>query len=578
MKKDKRSKAKKASSKVGKTKSSSKSSMKEPARRSLAEELAKVATPQAAKQVEATQLDSETECHHDRDSKGMVGIVAWSKGNWQPELRKVMVGEDWQKCLVDAQGWLLYFANSNCILNHVPAKSQFPLRVLRTSDKVISFAVKESYADYQKRKGGAAEKREEQRETTNSGEVQNLYQQKAEEEEKRLALEKAALEEAKKEEERKKEEEKRLALEKAALEEAKKEEERKKEEEKRLALEKAALEEAKKEEERKKEEEKRLALEKAALEEAKKEEERKKEEEKRLALEKAALEEAKREEERKKEEERRLALEKAALEEAKKEEERRKEEEKRLTLENKVAEETKRVEEAKRLEEEKRLQAEKAAAEGKLLVEKAEDEKQLLEDLEKQMDQFVDPENKRGVVESNLLRPGTMDLDSAPPTPSLPDEIKNDPKEEKTPGEEAAEADKKRKLEQQKKRHAQWARFMRTFNSSGLITWKFIWKFQVWMTEIEYQTQPSYIDIDIYTSLSQLRQCQKNTWWNQSFGGKSHRQKPEDRHHCFPKYIAMTCHACIYIDMYICVSCLPRRYGSSAWTLWVLDLRWGGLA
>lgn len=67
-------------------------------------------------------------------------------------------------------------------------------------------------------------------------------------------------------------------------------------------------------------------------------------------------------------------------------------------------------------------------------------------------------------VESNLLRPSTCDLASPPATPVAAPHVVS---EDLPPGEAAAEEERKLKEEQKKKRHAQWVKFMRTFESSA---------------------------------------------------------------------------------------------------------------
>eukprot|EP00435_Cladocopium_sp_Y103_P073427 s58_g43.t1 len=73
-------------------------------------------------------------------------------------------------------------------------------------------------------------------------------------------------------------------------------------------------------------------------------------------------------------------------------------------------------------------------------------------------------EEKKRAVEANLLRPSTCDLASPPATPvAAPQTLAV--LEELAPGEAAAEEERKLREEQRKKRHAQWAKFMRTFES-----------------------------------------------------------------------------------------------------------------
>lgn len=74
-------------------------------------------------------------------------------------------------------------------------------------------------------------------------------------------------------------------------------------------------------------------------------------------------------------------------------------------------------------------------------------------------------------VVSALGRPSTMDLGTPPATPQHVEvqEPKADPpqQEEQPPGETEANKEKEKKQERQRKRHAQWARFIRSLESAG---------------------------------------------------------------------------------------------------------------
>ena len=62
-----------------------------------------------------------------------IGIVYLSNPSWEGALRKLMVGEDFQSCVVKPHkgGRTFYFTNENCVLDKVPERSEFPLCVLR---------------------------------------------------------------------------------------------------------------------------------------------------------------------------------------------------------------------------------------------------------------------------------------------------------------------------------------------------------------------------------------------------------------------------------------------------------------
>ena len=134
-KKEKKSKGSKGSKSHGSTSKVEKVHLKttslpsgipkeQPVARNLAGELQSVATPQQSQVLPETQIESE-------DVRVPLGTVAWNAGNWQRELRQILAdtGVDSKDCVVDGTGFLLYFANSNCVLNHNPARNQFPLNV-----------------------------------------------------------------------------------------------------------------------------------------------------------------------------------------------------------------------------------------------------------------------------------------------------------------------------------------------------------------------------------------------------------------------------------------------------------------
>ena len=104
--------------------------------RSLEAELAAVATPQG------TLIDSQ-----EIDDENLVGVVPYLKGNWQAEIRKLMKDEDYRHCYIDSNGWHLEFANENCVLNHVPARAQFPLHIYRCPGPAVAFSEKQKDAE-----------------------------------------------------------------------------------------------------------------------------------------------------------------------------------------------------------------------------------------------------------------------------------------------------------------------------------------------------------------------------------------------------------------------------------------------
>ena len=191
--------------------------------------------------------------------------------------------------------------------------------------------------------------------------VQLREQAKAEEEARREAEAKAA-EEARREAEAKAEEEARREAEAKAAEEARREAEAKAAEEARREAEAKAAEEARREAEAKAEEEARREAEAKAEEEARREAEAKAEEEARREAEAKAAEEARREAEARAAEEAQQEAEAKAAEEVRREAEAKAEEEARREAEARAAEEARQEAEAK-AEEEARREAEARAAE-----------------------------------------------------------------------------------------------------------------------------------------------------------------------------------------------------------------------
>ena len=104
-----------------------------PARRDLGKEFDIAASTE---QVPATQPEKSSEEEGDarphRPHASLVGYVYFAANNkWELQLQELMTGEDYKKCIVDAGGCILFFENENYKLNHVPHRTQFPLRVFR---------------------------------------------------------------------------------------------------------------------------------------------------------------------------------------------------------------------------------------------------------------------------------------------------------------------------------------------------------------------------------------------------------------------------------------------------------------
>jgi len=90
--------------------------------RNLSNELAAVASPQ--NQFQDTQLDDSL------PQDNLVGSVNWCGGKWEAELATLVKHEDPGSLVVYGGGFLLSVLPDRK-LNHVPAKNQFPLRVVR---------------------------------------------------------------------------------------------------------------------------------------------------------------------------------------------------------------------------------------------------------------------------------------------------------------------------------------------------------------------------------------------------------------------------------------------------------------
>ena len=201
----------------------------EPVRRDLATEMLAVATPQVA----ATQLDSQADPKN--DSKNVVGLVNWCAGNWQREMKILMANEDFKSCIVDAQGWVLFFENSQCELNHTPDRSQFPLRVVRCPERAVAYAVRLNQDEAaQKRKTAKATTTAEQANKDENSqdeeelEFQETAAQIVAEEAKRRQEEKKASADAQASEEKKKKKKSQEAVKKHMEEQAAEEERKRK--------------------------------------------------------------------------------------------------------------------------------------------------------------------------------------------------------------------------------------------------------------------------------------------------------------------------------------------------------------
>ena len=422
------------------------------AKRDLQKEFDRAALTQ---QVPATQPDksSDEEGDHGHGPRpNLVGYVYYSaKDQWQLKLQKLMVGEDYKQCIVEAGGYILFFEDENCVLSHLPDRTQFPLRVFREPVQAQAYA---QIRASEKQKMEAREK--EQEDAKRQKQAETLAAQKKVEDEKiaqsvaeELAgLEKNAAKAAEK-----------LAEQKAAAKKLLEEEERKKREmvEQLVAKEMA---------ERKMAEEKaKAAAQQKMVEEAKIAEEvaRKLAEQKAAEDEKKALKEL---EERQKAEkmaqEQKAEKEKAAI----------------AQEENKDA--ARRIEEPKKAEEEEDIALKVAQM---LETENFSDNQQrytkivdLVRKAKGMMGEDTKQEKKeeeRTAVEELLLRPATMDLATPPATPlppapsPMPAPSTSLPDTPLPPGEEEAEKLKAAALERHKKRNAQWGRFMRTFVGGG---------------------------------------------------------------------------------------------------------------
>ena len=131
-----KSKSSKPKKKDVKAEASKKSTKKEPVeersvRRDLREELAAAATPQqqvVPPQATSSKLDE-------------IGIVTLSNPSMEGALRKLMANEDFRDCAVKAGDRFLFFENENCVLNEMPHRSEFPLLVCRAPEKARKHAM-----------------------------------------------------------------------------------------------------------------------------------------------------------------------------------------------------------------------------------------------------------------------------------------------------------------------------------------------------------------------------------------------------------------------------------------------------
>ena len=81
-----------------------------------------------------------------------IGIVYLSNPSWEGALRKLMAGEDFRSCVVEPYkgGRTFYFANETCVLDKVPERSEFPLRVLRAPQQAKDHAAQVAMQQVQK--------------------------------------------------------------------------------------------------------------------------------------------------------------------------------------------------------------------------------------------------------------------------------------------------------------------------------------------------------------------------------------------------------------------------------------------
>jgi hypothetical protein len=421
---------------------------KEHAKKDLRKEFEKVASTESvpATQPEKNAMAKEEGVH--RPHASLVGYVYYSaKDQWQLKLQELMVGEDYKQCIVEAGGYILFFEDENCVLSHLPDRTQFQLRVFREPVQAQAYA---QIRASEKQKMEAREK--EQKAENEQKQAEALAKKAADAEIKQMVAEELA------------------QIEHDAAETAEK-----------LARQKAA---AKKEQEEKIAQQVAKAI--AEQKQAEEEEEKARAEKKKAEEEKIAIETAKMLAKQRADEEAKEASKKAEEEEkaAKLAELLKVENEKAVAAEKEKEEAARVAAEEKRIQEEKiALQVATALAEQQQFSDDKQKEERILELVQKAKKMLVQPEvseqeqrkeREKRAVESNLLRPSTMDLCTPPSTPmpadaTLPESVAGDPL---PPGQEEAEKLKAAALERQKKRNAQWGRFMRTFASGGPISCK----------------------------------------------------------------------------------------------------------
>eukprot|EP00435_Cladocopium_sp_Y103_P015384 s2779_g3.t1 len=108
--------------------------------------------PQQAPAERASEKAPETAQQVPVKMEPEIGRVYLSNASWEGALRKLMVGEDFRLCVVEPfkGGRTFYFANENCVLDKVPERSEFPLRVLRAPHKAKGHAVQAGMQHVQK--------------------------------------------------------------------------------------------------------------------------------------------------------------------------------------------------------------------------------------------------------------------------------------------------------------------------------------------------------------------------------------------------------------------------------------------
>ena len=406
-----------------------------PARRDLGKEFDIAASTE---QVPATQPEKSSEEEGDarphRPHASLVGYVYFAANNkWELQLQELMTGEDYKKCIVDAGGCILFFENENYKLNHVPHRTQFPLRVFREPVQAQAHAMRRAAEQIEAKakeeedmKLKQADKKKAEDKKIAETVAQELQQiEKSAEAAAQLAEQRAAAK--KSEEEAKQRELIAQELEKAMAERKKAEEQKAEAEQKRLE-----------------EEAKMRAKQQVAEEELKKDSEARQIAEDMAHVVQQQLKEKQQEAQKAEKEEaaRKLAEQKKA-----------KEDEMALRVAKQLAEQT---------------FADGAERDAKIidLVQKAKEFMAMGEAKE----EGKQKELQGKVVEDLLLRPATMDLATPPATPThmpAPSESEAVPNTTLPPGEAEAEKLKAAAMERAKKRNAQWGRFMRTFASGG---------------------------------------------------------------------------------------------------------------